>query len=76
MRWRADRLARYAFGIRLAYSQTYDLQDDWDRGYGEFETTLGIKESPLQLILLYRKGRKAPVFEDERALIFGIGIQL
>lgn len=76
MRWRANRLARYAFGMRLAYSQTYDLQDDWDRGYGELEATLGIKESPLQLILLYRKGRKAPTFEDERALIFGIGIQL
>jgi len=76
MRWRADRMAEYAFGMRLAYSQTYDLQDDWDRGYGELEATLGIKESPLQLILLYRKGRKAPAFEDERALIFGIGIQL
>ena len=46
MRWRTNRLAKYAFGLRLGYSQTYDLQDDWDRGYGEFEATLGVKESP------------------------------
>ena len=76
MRWRTNRLAKYAFGLRLGYSQTYDLQDDWDRGYGEFEATLGVKESSLQLIMLYRKGRKAPAFDDEDALILGVGIQL
>lgn len=75
-RWRTDRLAQYAFGLRFAYNQTYDFQDEWDRGYGELEASIGVKESPLQLIMLYRKGRKAPTFDQERTLIFGIGVQL
>lgn len=75
-RWRTERFAQYALGLRAGYGQTYDLRHDWDRGFGEIEATLGVKDSPLQMILLYRKGRKAPTFEEERALILGVGIQL
>jgi hypothetical protein len=71
--WVAAADGKVDWQARMAYEGAHDLRRHWNRNYAELELSVARKLSPVRFVILYRRGRPAPAFDQKDELLVGFG---